>query len=70
MLERALTYQKAFDRLCDDPNFKLNVREEEIDEDFDDVDSFEGINRVIEIEKRKKKRGERAEGVRWASKFK
>ncbi|KAI8546962.1 hypothetical protein RHMOL_Rhmol07G0160200 [Rhododendron molle] len=57
MLERALTYQKAFDRLCDDPNFKLNVREEEMDEDFDDVDSFEGIKRVIEIEKRKKKRG-------------
>ncbi|KAF7129405.1 hypothetical protein RHSIM_Rhsim10G0116200 [Rhododendron simsii] len=57
MLERALTYQKAFDRLCDDPNFKLNVREEEMDEDFDDVDSFEGINRIIEIEKRKKKRG-------------
>ncbi|KAF7127947.1 hypothetical protein RHSIM_Rhsim11G0015000 [Rhododendron simsii] len=56
MLERALTYQKAFDRLCDDPSFKLNVREEEMDEDFDDVDSFEGINRIIEIEKRKKKR--------------
>ncbi|KAF7152821.1 hypothetical protein RHSIM_Rhsim01G0169800 [Rhododendron simsii] len=45
MLERALTYQKAFDRLCDDPSFKLNVREEEMDEDFDDVDSCEGINR-------------------------
>ncbi|KAF7123666.1 hypothetical protein RHSIM_Rhsim12G0090800 [Rhododendron simsii] len=43
MLERALTYQKAFDRLCDDLNFKLNVREEEMDEDFDDVDGFEGI---------------------------
>ncbi|KAI8550632.1 hypothetical protein RHMOL_Rhmol06G0122000 [Rhododendron molle] len=57
MLERALIYQKAFDRLCDDPNFKLNVREEEMDEDFDDVDSFEGIKRVIEIEKRKKQRG-------------
>ncbi|KAF7152365.1 hypothetical protein RHSIM_Rhsim01G0167900 [Rhododendron simsii] len=57
MLERALSYQKAFDRLCDDPSFKLNVREEEMDEDFDDVNSFEGINRVIEIEKRKKKRG-------------
>ncbi|KAF7113047.1 hypothetical protein RHSIM_RhsimUnG0166300 [Rhododendron simsii] len=45
MLERALTYQKAFDRLYDDPSFKLNVREEEMDEDFDDVDSFECINR-------------------------
>ncbi|KAF7136576.1 hypothetical protein RHSIM_Rhsim08G0156300 [Rhododendron simsii] len=43
MLERALTYQKAFDRLCDDPSFKLNVREEEIDEAFDDVDGFEGM---------------------------
>ncbi|KAI8558683.1 hypothetical protein RHMOL_Rhmol04G0115800 [Rhododendron molle] len=41
MLERALTYQKAFDRLCDDPSFKLNVREEQIDEAFDDVDGFE-----------------------------
>ncbi|KAF7126546.1 hypothetical protein RHSIM_Rhsim11G0012000 [Rhododendron simsii] len=41
MLQRTLTYQKAFDRLCDDPNFKLNVREEEMDEDFDDVDGFE-----------------------------
>ncbi|KAF7147637.1 hypothetical protein RHSIM_Rhsim03G0092000 [Rhododendron simsii] len=59
MLERALTYQKAFDRLFDDPSFKLNVREEEMDEDFD---SFEGINRVIEIEKRKKKRGGGGEG--------
>ncbi|KAF7149979.1 hypothetical protein RHSIM_Rhsim02G0143700 [Rhododendron simsii] len=49
MLERALTYQKAFDRLCDDPSFKLNVREEEMDEDFDDVDSFEGINRLFLI---------------------
>ncbi|KAF7116969.1 hypothetical protein RHSIM_RhsimUnG0008700 [Rhododendron simsii] len=57
MLERALTYQKAFDRLCDDPSFKLNVREEEIDEAFDDVDGFEGMGRIIEIEKRKKKRG-------------
>ncbi|KAF7145432.1 hypothetical protein RHSIM_Rhsim04G0121100 [Rhododendron simsii] len=34
MLERALTYQKAFDRLCDDPSFKLNVKEEEMDEDL------------------------------------
>ncbi|KAF7150585.1 hypothetical protein RHSIM_Rhsim02G0186500 [Rhododendron simsii] len=46
MLERALTYQKAFDRLCDDPSFKLNVREEEIDEAFDDVDGFEGMDIV------------------------
>ncbi|KAF7139229.1 hypothetical protein RHSIM_Rhsim07G0226600 [Rhododendron simsii] len=57
MLERALTYQKAFDRLCDDPSFKLNVREEEIDEEFDDVDGFEGMSRIIEIEKRRKRRG-------------
>ncbi|KAF7135640.1 hypothetical protein RHSIM_Rhsim08G0133300 [Rhododendron simsii] len=51
------TYQKAFDRLCDDPSFKLNVREEEIDEEFDDVDGFEGMSRIIEIEKRRKRRG-------------
>ncbi|KAF7119892.1 hypothetical protein RHSIM_Rhsim13G0135600 [Rhododendron simsii] len=57
MLERALTYQKAFDRLYDNPSFKLNVRDEEIDEKFDDVDSCEGMGRIIEIKKRKKRKG-------------
>ncbi|KAF7154599.1 hypothetical protein RHSIM_Rhsim01G0158400 [Rhododendron simsii] len=57
MLERALTYQKAFDQLCDDPSFKLNVRKEDIDEEFDDVDGFEGMSRIIEIEKRRQRKG-------------
>ncbi|KAF7129605.1 hypothetical protein RHSIM_Rhsim10G0149600 [Rhododendron simsii] len=48
--KRALTYQKAFDRLCDDPSFKLNVREEEIDEEFDDVDGFEDIVKLCETD--------------------
>ncbi|KAF7144633.1 hypothetical protein RHSIM_Rhsim04G0162100 [Rhododendron simsii] len=50
-LEIALTYQKAFDQFCDDPNFKLNVREEEMDENFDDVNAFESIGRRRKIEK-------------------
>ncbi|XP_058202990.1 zinc finger BED domain-containing protein DAYSLEEPER-like [Rhododendron vialii] len=39
--------------------FKLNVREEKIDEEFDDVDGFDGMGRIIEIEKRKKRKGRR-----------
>ncbi|KAF7154835.1 hypothetical protein RHSIM_Rhsim01G0140500 [Rhododendron simsii] len=35
----------------------LPSRKEEIDEEFDDIDGFEGMGRIIEIEKRKKKRG-------------